>query len=318
MSDSTASKINPPWGQTKLCERISGAVAGGRLPQSMLIHGPEGVGKRSIALWIAALLQCETDDGPCGACRSCRLAVRLEHPDIHLHFPMPRPKRVTSRAKLREAIETQRAERLATLRQNPEAVLDEGEVTGIYVAAIHTIRDQASRRPAMTNQAIFVVSDADRMVSQSASPEAANAFLKLLEEPPSFAYVILTTNRPDSLLPTIRSRTVSLRIPPVPEDDITRYLTDELKASAVEARFVARRAEGAVGRARYLWESETSTSKGLGDRLLLAAISGSAEKRYRIASEYSARGARGTLQPALEELKGRLRDMMCASAAASR
>lgn len=316
MSDSARSGIQPPWGQIKLCERISGALARGHFPQSLLIHGPEGVGKQSMALWIAASLQCDTEGGPCSTCRSCRLAIRLEHPDIHLHFPMPRPKRASSSAKLREAIETQRQERLATLRQDPEAVLDEGEATGIYVAAIHTIREQASKRPAMAKRAIFVVSDADRMVPQAASQEAANAFLKLLEEPPSFAYIILATNQAESLLPTIRSRTVSLRIPPVSEDEVTRYLTDELKVPAVDARYVARRSEGAVGRARHLWESDTPDSEGSGERLLAAALEEGAEKRYRVASEYSARGARAILRPALEELRVRLRDVMCESAGA--
>jgi DNA polymerase-3 subunit delta' len=316
MSDSARSEIQLPWGQIRLCERISGALAGERFPQSLLIHGPEGVGKQSMALWIAASLQCNTEGGPCGTCRSCRLAARLEHPDIHLHFPMPRPKRASSSAKLREAIETQRQERLATLRQDPAAVLDEGEATGIYVAAIHTIREQASRRPAMTNRAVFVVSDADRMVPQAASQEAANAFLKLLEEPPLFAYIILTTNYPELLLPTIRSRTVSLRIPPISEDEVNRYLTDELNAPAADARNVARRSEGVVGRAKYLLESDTSESQRSGERLLAAALEKGAEKRYQVASEYSARGARAILQPALEELRIRLRDVMCESAGA--
>ena len=316
MSDSTRSEIQLPWGQIRLCERISGALAGGRFPQSLLIHGPKGVGKQSMALWIAASLQCNTEGGPCGTCRSCRLAAHLEHPDIHLHFPMPRPKRASSSAKLREATETQRQERLATLRKNLEVVLDEGEATGIYVSAIHTIREQASRRPAMTKRTVFVVGDADRMVPQAASQEAANAFLKLLEEPPLFAYIILTTTYPELLLPTIRSRTVSLRIPPLSENEVTRYLTDELNAPADEARNVARRSEGVVGRAKHLLESDTSESQRSGERLLTAALEKGAEKRYQVASEYSARGARAVLQPALEELRVRLRDVMCESAGA--
>ncbi len=133
----------------------------------MLLYGPEGTGKRSLALWTAALLQCSSDEArPCGVCRDCRMAGRLEHPDIHLHFPMPRPKQASSRAKLREAMESLRSERLALLRENPFSVLDEGEVTGIYLAAVENIRAQAARRPAMSGKAIFVVVDADRMVPQ--------------------------------------------------------------------------------------------------------------------------------------------------------
>ncbi|WP_419949500.1 ATP-binding protein [Candidatus Palauibacter sp.] len=321
----TAADVAEPWGQDDLRRRVGAAIAAGRLPQSLLLHGPEGVGKRPLALWIARALQCGAqqsgepprngEGGPCGTCRSCRMAARLEHPDIHLHFPMPRPKGTTSRAKLREAIEAQRHERLALLRDDLHARLDPDAVTGLYVAAVENIRGQASRRPSMARKAVFVVEDADRMVPQSASPEAANAFLKLLEEPPDFAWIVLTSSRPEALLPTIRSRSVPLRVAPVATDSVAAYLTDQLGAPPDRALAVARRADGAVYRARRLMrttESEDSdTSETAADQLLAAALDGSPAARYRTASRYSARGARGNLGPALEDLRVRLRDLLC-------
>ncbi len=310
-----------PWGQEDLLQRLASAVAGRRLPQSLLVHGPEGVGKRSLALWIARALQCEpaeAGDVPCEACRSCRMAARLEHPDIHLHFPMPRPKRAASRAKLREAIEAQRHERLALLREDLHARLDPDAVTGLYVAAVENIRDQASRRPSMARRSVFVVEDAERMVPQSASPEAANAFLKLLEEPPPFAYIVLTSGRPDALLPTIRSRTVPLRVAPLPTERVAAYVAEHLGVRDDDrARAVARRAGGAVYRARTLVDSEAGESEAAADALLAAALDGSPQARYRAASRYSARGARGELEPALEALRLRLRDMLCVAAGAA-
>lgn len=318
-----------PWGQEDVVRRVAGAVAGRRLPQSLLVHGPEGVGKRSLALWIARALQCEavetaeTAEVPCEACRNCRMAARLEHPDIHVHFPMPRPKRAASRAKLREAIEAQRHERLALLREDLHARLDPDAVTGLYVAAVENIRDQASRRPSMARKSVFVIEDAERMVPQSASPEAANAFLKLLEEPPPFAYIVLTSGRPDALLPTIRSRTVPLRIAPLPTERVAAYVTEHLGVRDTDrARGVARRAGGAVYRARALVHSEDGES-GAGesgaaaDGLLAAALDGTPQARYRAASRFSARGARGELEPALEALRIRLRDMLCVAAGAA-
>lgn len=309
-----------PWGQEDLLQRLASAVAGRRLPQSLLVHGPEGVGKRSLALWIARALQCEpteAGDVPCEACRPCRMAARLEHPDIRLHFPMPRPKRAASRAKLREAIEAQRHERLALLREDLHTRLDPDAVTGLYVAAVENIRDQASRRPSMARRSVFVIEDAERMVPQSASPEAANAFLKLLEEPPPFAYIVLTSGRPDALLPTIRSRTVPLRIAPLPTERVAAYVTEHLGVRDDDrARAVARRAGGAVYRARTLVDSEAGESEAAADGLLAVALDGSPQARYRAASRYSARGARGELEPALEALRIRLRDMLCIVAGA--
>ena len=318
-----------PWGQEDLLRRLAGAVAGRRLPQSLLVHGPEGVGKRSLALWVARALQCdvgeapdipaapEAGDAPCEACRNCRMAARLEHPDIHLHFPMPRPKQAASRAKLREAIEAQRHERLALLREDLHVRLDPDAVTGLYVAAVENIRDQASRRPSMARRSVFVIEDAERMVPQSASPEAANAFLKLLEEPPPFAYIVLTSGRPDALLPTIRSRTVPLRVAPLPTDRVAAYLAEHLGVrDDRQARAVARRAAGAVYRARTLLDAEANEFETAADGLLAAALDGTPQARYRAAARYSARGARGELEPALEALRMRLRDMLCVAAGA--
>ncbi|MGH7540172.1 MAG: AAA family ATPase, partial [Gemmatimonadota bacterium] len=203
-------------GHTELRAHVRDAARAGRLPQSLLLHGPPGVGKRTLALWTAALLQCEGEARPCRACRACRLAARLAHPDIHYHFPMPRPKSASTRRKLRENLEAQRQERLQHLREEPGEPLDEGEITGIYLASVEEIRAQAARRPAMGPRAVFVIAEADRMVPQSANPEAANAFLKLLEEPPPYAYLILTSARPAALLPTIRSRAAALRVAPLP------------------------------------------------------------------------------------------------------
>ena len=313
-------KCERPWGQDDLLRRLAGAVAGRRLPQSLLVHGPEGVGKRSLALWLARALQCEVADAgdvPCEGCRNCRMAARLEHPDVHLHFPMPRPKRAASRARLREAIEAQRHERLALLREDLHARPDADAVTGLYVAAVENIRDQASRRPSMARRSVFVIEDAERMVPQSASPEAANAFLKLLEEPPPFAYIVLTSSRPDALLPTIRSRTVPLRVAPLPTERVAAYVAKHLGVGDEDrARGVARRAGGAVYRARVLADAEAGESEAAADGLLAAALDGTPQARYRAASRYSARGARGELEPALEALRIRLRDMLCVAAGA--
>jgi len=298
-------------GHGELLARVRAAARGGRMPQSLLLHGPEGVGKRTVALWIAALLQCESEDAPCGTCRSCRMAGRLEHPDIHYHFPLPRPRKSGSRRKLREALETRRQERLAALREDPDAPAEEEGVTGIYLGAVENMRAQAARRPAMGRIAVFVVAEADRMVSQSASPEAANALLKLLEEPPDFAYLILTTSRPAALLPTIRSRTAHLRLAPLAEADVAAFLAERRDLAPERARPIARRADGSIGRALALAATDDDPAARAADRLLAAAFSGDPATRYRVAGDFSATGARSVLAPALERLEERLRDLLC-------
>ncbi len=312
-----AARIHEPWGQDGLKRRIGAAIAAGSLPQSILVYGPPGTGKRLLSLWIAAALHCEADETVCGTCKSCRSAARLEHPDIHLHFPMPRPKRAGSKANLRKAIERQRHERLAQLREDPLAQFDSGEVTGLYLAAVENLRSQADRRPSISKRAVFVVEDADKMAPQEANPEAANAFLKLLEEPPAFACIVIASSRRDALLPTILSRTVPLRVSPLPVASVEAYLAEQLGVSADRARSVARQADGAVYRARQILEDVGRDSRIAADMLLAAALAGEASGRYRAASRLSARGARGQFEPTLEALRRRLRDLLCEMSGAS-
>ena len=65
----------------------------GTLPSSLLLHGPRGVGKQRLALWLGQLLLCQANDDaemPCGRCTACRFALELGHPDLRWFFPRPR------------------------------------------------------------------------------------------------------------------------------------------------------------------------------------------------------------------------------------
>ncbi len=302
-------------GHREVRDRLRLSARAGRLPQSLLLHGPPGVGKRTLALWSAALLACRGPEAPCRACRSCKLAARLEHPDIHYHFPMPRPAGGGSRRKLRERLEAQRLERLAELREpGSEPAEAVGKVTGIYLAAVEEIRAQAARRPAMGSIAVFVIAEADRMVPQSANPEAANAFLKLLEEPPEYGHLILTSSRPAALLPTIRSRTAALRVPPLARDEVEEHLTSVSGIAGGPARRAARRAQGSIGRALGLVTDDGGAGGPRADRLLEAALGADEGARLAVAATFSARGARTELAQALDGLEERLRDLLALSA----
>src|SRR6185312_2271062 len=97
---------------------------------------------------------------------------------------------------------------------------------GIYVATVRSLVQHAAKTPAMGRRKVLIVGDAERMVPQEGSDAAANAFLKLLEEPPADTTIVLTSSEPGSLLPTIRSRVVSMRVPPVSEQAVRAFLTD--------------------------------------------------------------------------------------------
>jgi DNA polymerase-3 subunit delta' len=299
-------------GHEELQERLARAVEGGRLPASLLLRGPVGVGKQRLALWLGQLLLCEAGTA-CGRCRSCRLALRLEHPDLHWFFPLPRPRGASTPSKLREKLEDARLEELEERRARPLAVRDPEGATGIYLAAVQEMKSKASRRPAMGARTVFVVGDAEAMVPQASSPEAANAFLKLLEEPPEDAFILLTSSRPGALLPTIRSRTLELRVLPVPAADVERLLVERAGVAPERAASLARRAQGSPGRALRALSDAAGASRQRAEELLGAALSGDRAARWALAAALSPSGARGEFDDVLASTTELLRDLLAAT-----
>jgi DNA polymerase-3 subunit delta' len=216
----------------------------------MLIHGPRGVGKQRLALWAGQLQLCEAPgpEGPCGTCRGCRLALGLEHPDLHWYFPLPRPKGVRG-DRLADALESDRIDALAEIRKAPLRPSVGGEMRGLYLGVVQNLRRQARMAPTMGGVQLFVLADAELLVPQESSPEAANALLKLLEEPPPRTHLILTSSEPGRLLPTIRSRSVPLHLSPLPRERVEAFLRRHRDLDEKTARWAAELGQGAIGRA---------------------------------------------------------------------
>src|SRR5688572_4968177 len=214
------SGLPPVAGHEQLRSALGQAFLRGELSSALLLHGPTGIGKQRIGLWLAQRIVCESADGsePCGNCRHCRLALSLQHPDIHWFFPLARPKSSSGPDKLADALEDARAAELASRREDPWRAALPGELAGIYLAQVQTLRRMAMSRPAMARTKIFLIGDAEHLVPQEASTEAANALLKVLEEPPADTVFIVTASDPDELLPTIRSRLTPVRVQPLQTD----------------------------------------------------------------------------------------------------
>ena len=285
------------------------------LPRTLLFHGPSGVGKQRLALWLAQLLVCEqaTEAGPCGSCPQCRQALKLEHPDIHWHFPLPRPRGGGTPERLQAALERERSATLDERRRQPLWPSFDSEVRGIYVAAVHTIRKQAAKKPSSGPRQVFIIGDAESLVPQEASPEAANALLKLLEEPPAGTTFVLTAREPQQLLPTIRSRATAVHLSPLPDDVVRDFLRNEAGASEEQARLAARLGGGAIGQALgYLPNGDERGPLESVRRdalsLLEAAFQSGGEAAYASGLARPPAGARA-LMPLLGALGGWLRDL---------
>lgn len=158
---------------------INNVHALGRLPHAYLFHGPEHVGKLTIALALAQSFFCQDAQEDlrrvCGGCASCRAIAQYRHPDV-------------------------------IILDLEHTLVSEKEVRKeIPIEDIRELKRKFSFAPAGSGWRLAIINQADKM-----SEEAANAFLKLLEEPGANTLLILITPHKDLLLPTIVSRAQSI------------------------------------------------------------------------------------------------------------
>jgi DNA polymerase-3 subunit delta' len=236
-------------GNTATVTRLRESVAAERVPQSMILAGPRGAGKYTLALMLARVVNCkggpdggpiETDGLPdfCGRCLNCVKIGEAANLDEKV------AEAVEAREDLREAdkkdtrilIQTH-PDVLVIPPDPPQLLIKLGQIRQVIHAAYY-------RPPVEARRAFFIFTSAAFM------KEAANSLLKLLEEPPAYATLILLAENPQELLPTIRSRAVTHRLGALPSAELETLLgvrRPELKPA--ERALVARLAEGAVGRA---------------------------------------------------------------------
>ena len=245
--------LPPLIGHERVRTRLAGAHASGKLPQALLLAGPRGVGKQRLALWLAQLIHCEAPGStqePCGQCRSCRLVLSLQHPDVHWFVPLELGKRGggIDADKQVELAADALADEMAARREQPFY----GPPAGLAshpVAAVRLLLRRLAMTPAMGTRKVFIVGDAERLIPQLGTEVAANALLKALEEPPADSIIITTAADPNALLPTILSRVVLVRLARIADSDVTAFAQQKLgitdKAELAQ-RVTA--AEGCIGK----------------------------------------------------------------------
>ena len=211
-------------GNQAVKDAIRRFISTGRVPNSLLLAGPDGVGKRQFALQFAKAIVCHdpVEHEGCGKCTSC---LRVEV----FKFPA-----ADNRDEHEKVIFSEHA--------------DVGQVIpygrNVLAKAIRDLEKEANFRPFEANARVFIIDEAHRM-----NATAANALLKTLEEPPATSHIFLVTSRPNALLPTIRSRVQTLRFGPVDESEIEHLLLTTHKYSQDDAQLVAFGSNGSVSRA---------------------------------------------------------------------
>ena len=299
--------LHPVYGHEPLLIRLEGALTSGRFPQAALFVGPPRVGKQRLALWVAQGLLCDRGPGqPCGECGSCRQVPGLNHPDLHWFVPVVRPKAADPEKQVDE-VEALLAEAMADRRSN--ALYGEPDGMASHpLASIRLLQRRVSLKPYQGARKVVILGNAERLVVQEASQEAANALLKVLEEPPADTFLMLTAREAQALLPTIRSRLVPVRVGGVGDAVVRRFLSTEVtpapKGAELEQRVLL--AEGSIGRALAAGGG-TGTGEKTADRWLASFRAGPV--RWSAAAlGQPPWAARGDFTAALDALALKLRD----------
>lgn len=230
-------------GNEATVRQLQEAIAAGRLHHAILLSGPRGAGKYSLALALSATLNCvdpQISDGlpdACGICANCvRIAAAL---DLDARVA----EAVDAREEMRDA---DRKDTRILIQTHPDVLVlppDPPQML-VKVGQVRSLIHNIQRSPVEGRRKIYIFPKSAFM------NEAANALLKVLEEPPEYAHLLLLAENPSDLLPTIRSRTCAMRLEAVTQARMEEILSERHPEWKPDRRaLVGRLSEGAVGRA---------------------------------------------------------------------
>jgi DNA polymerase-3 subunit delta' len=293
-------------GNPEVVHRLRGMLARSRFPQAVILTGPTGSGKYTLALMLARVLNClspETTDGMpdfCGKCANCTRIAQAEDLDA----------RCAEAVEVRENLrETDRKETRLFIQTHPDVLVippDPPQMM-IKVDQVRRVIETIYFRPAEAKEKLYIFTDSAFM------KEAANSLLKILEEPPEFATIVLLAENPSELLPTIRSRSMIVSLAALSTEEIEQYLAQQRPEwKPAQRALVARLSEGAVGRARSFDLAAYTAARTHALTILNSALrSGDHSELFKTTETYRA-GAEGRdkIERLLRTFYSLLQDLM--------
>ncbi|MDP9352159.1 MAG: DNA polymerase III subunit delta' [Chloroflexota bacterium] len=272
-------------GNPSAIRALQAAISADRLAHAYLFTGPPQVGKATLALWLAQTLLCEHRPAgapsPCGTCRACLRIARGTHPDVQT-FSLERQARDNDRA------------------------------TASHELGIGTVREivrEIDLLPFEAERKVYIIKDADTLTE-----EAANSLLKTLEEPPSYATLVMVAAEATNLPETIRSRCAVLRLHPVGHAEIEHLLRERVDLPPDQLARIVGLAVGRPG-----WALQAASDPSLlqthdeNVAALLQALEGGAVARLALAEKLGKRwtaGHRAQVYAALFDWLGYWRSVM--------
>ena len=238
---------NPLWltvGHKKAINTLRRGHREGRISHAYLLLGSPQVGKMTLALDLARMVNCLEPKSPCGECSQCLRIAKGLHPDVQV------------------------------IALNTE---EGSNRVSIGIDAIRDMQREASLQPFEGRYRVFIVDGAELLWDA-----AANSMLKTLEEPPPQVIIVLLSSDGDALLPTIRSRCQTMELRPLPADLVARELSARYEGSPADVEEVARLCEGRIGWAiQAMAEPDLMERRGERMDAIEAALRSGLEERFR-------------------------------------
>jgi DNA polymerase-3 subunit delta' len=273
-------------GNAETVRRLREMLSRDHFPHGVILTGPRGAGKYTLAQMVSKTMNClerpETDGLPdyCGRCSNCERIGQADALDERF------AEAVEARENLRE---TDKKETRILIQTFPDALVIPPDPPQMLVKVdqVRHVTSNIYYRPGEGRQKTYIFPESNFM------KEAANALLKVLEEPPDFATLFLLAENSNALLPTIRSRCITMHLAPLPLEEIEQDLAYRVEWNAAQKKLVARLSGGALGRARKFDLSGYLNSRKDALTLLQTAMSGTDHSALFRATESYRAGAEG-------------------------
>jgi DNA polymerase III subunit delta' len=239
-------------GHRELKASLRERIRKGMMPHATLFAGPEGSGTFQLALACARYMNCEarTEDDACGTCNKCGKYNTWQHADTFFSYPVIRVNDETNSADFIEQWrEMVKADAYFTLDQWKQRITDTKQIQ-IFVSEVPVITKNLSLKAYEGGPKVQIMWMLEMM-----NEKAANKILKILEEPPSDSFFMMTAQSADSILPTILSRVQLVKVPALSDEQIAEALQERHGCDAKRAMDIAYLADGDYAKAAQIFSS---------------------------------------------------------------
>lgn len=299
-------------GQEAVIDKLKSIFTGGKIGHAFLFEGTEGVGKDAAAIEFAKLLNC-TDliagSEACDKCPNCRKIseFRSEYFRFICALPAGRSDEISADPveKLSAADFDMYLEELSLKSENPYHYVNLPNANNIRINSIRDLVSKIYLSSPSGNTKVFLISEADKM-----RQEAANALLKILEEPPKNSVIILTTSKVNSLPQTIIGRCQRIHFEPLTDDQLKIKLNETTSYPAKQIELASRLCFGSYTRASRLLDSGIEEIRDIALEFLISILKESYADVILICRKISAKNDKEKTRNFLYFLNIWIRDLL--------